>query len=250
MSAVRVLLALCCCCCRPPRAAGQVIECAPCDAAALLSCPPPRRCQLVREARCGCCLTCALAEGEPCGVYSARCAAALRCVPRAGESAPLQALLQGRGVCWRGAQRGGKANDGILVSKESDIPYDIMQKFGQREGHHPKGTVHSAINPSKPTSITTQLPVSEYGPCRREMQAILEDLKPQYPHSPGDLYIPNCDTRGFYRRKQCRPSRGRKRGQCWCVDRYGLPVPGTESRGRGGHCTPSASFEQSGDVRS
>ena len=27
---------------------------------------------------------------------------------------------------------------------------------------------------------------------------------------------------------QCKPSRGRKRGICWCVDKYGMKLPGME----------------------
>lgn len=27
---------------------------------------------------------------------------------------------------------------------------------------------------------------------------------------------------------QCKPSRGRKRGLCWCVDKYGMKLPGTD----------------------
>ena len=40
-----------------------------------------------------------LAQGEPCGVYTLSCAKGLRCVPPAREHSPLQALLQGRGIC-------------------------------------------------------------------------------------------------------------------------------------------------------
>lgn len=40
-----------------------------------------------------------LALGEPCGVYTLPCAQGLRCIPPFGEQSPLQALLQGRGVC-------------------------------------------------------------------------------------------------------------------------------------------------------
>uniref|UniRef100_A0A3Q2PAZ0 Insulin-like growth factor binding protein 6b n=1 Tax=Fundulus heteroclitus TaxID=8078 RepID=A0A3Q2PAZ0_FUNHE len=43
--------------------------------------------------------TTALAQGEPCGVYTLSCARGLRCVPPPREHSPLQALLQGRGVC-------------------------------------------------------------------------------------------------------------------------------------------------------
>lgn len=41
----------------------------------------------------------ALAPGEACGVYTRSCARGLRCVPPPRELSPLQALLQGRGVC-------------------------------------------------------------------------------------------------------------------------------------------------------
>ena len=30
---------------------------------------------------------------------------------------------------------------------------------------------------------------------------------------------------------QCKPSRGRKRGICWCVDKYGVQLPGTDYSG-------------------
>ncbi|KAK7938896.1 hypothetical protein WMY93_002222 [Mugilogobius chulae] len=63
-------------------------------------CPPvPVGCQLVKEPGCGCCLTCALAEGQACGVYTGTCTKGLRCLPRSGEEKPLHALLHGRGVC-------------------------------------------------------------------------------------------------------------------------------------------------------
>lgn len=32
---------------------------------------------------------------------------------------------------------------------------------------------------------------------------------------------------------QCRPSKGRRRGYCWCVDKYGQPLPGFEGTERG-----------------
>ena len=40
-----------------------------------------------------------LGQGEPCGVYTPSCARGLRCNPPPGNPNPLQALLQGRGVC-------------------------------------------------------------------------------------------------------------------------------------------------------
>lgn len=32
---------------------------------------------------------------------------------------------------------------------------------------------------------------------------------------------------------QCRPSKGRRRGYCWCVDKYGQPLPGFDKTERG-----------------
>uniref|UniRef100_A0A3P9KMU9 Insulin-like growth factor-binding protein 3 n=1 Tax=Oryzias latipes TaxID=8090 RepID=A0A3P9KMU9_ORYLA len=65
----------------------------------------------------------------------------------------------------------------------------------------------------------------QYGPCRREMESILSSLKMINTLNPRGLRIPNCDKKGFYKKKQCRPSKGRKRGFCWCVDKYGQPLP-------------------------
>lgn len=87
--------------------AGPVVRCEPCDARAQAQCaPPPAGCaELVREPGCGCCLTCALREGQACGVYSERCGSGLRCQPPPGEARPLQALLEGRGFCAAAAAR-------------------------------------------------------------------------------------------------------------------------------------------------
>lgn len=79
---------------------GSYVPCEPCDQKALSMCPPvPVGCQLVKEPGCGCCRTCALAEGQACGVYTSTCTHGLRCLPRSGEEKPLHALLHGRGVC-------------------------------------------------------------------------------------------------------------------------------------------------------
>lgn len=74
---------------------------------------------------------------------------------------------------------------------------------------------------------------TEYGPCRREMEGILNSLKITNVLNPRGFRIPNCDKRGFYKKKQCRPSKGRKRGYCWCVDKYGQPLPGYDGKERG-----------------
>ncbi|XP_072297670.1 insulin-like growth factor-binding protein 3 isoform X1 [Eucyclogobius newberryi] len=86
---------------RRSSAAAPVIRCEPCDAVARLLCKPlPKDCtERVREPGCGCCMTCALSFGQPCGVYSGKCGTGLSCQAQPGETKPLQALLEGRGVC-------------------------------------------------------------------------------------------------------------------------------------------------------
>ncbi|MBN3307182.1 IBP6 protein, partial [Amia calva] len=141
--------------------------------------PPPRGCPSCREAGAARGLrepsaegsTATLGIGEPCGVYTLSCAKGLRCVPTPGERSPLQALLQGRGICTRN------------------------------------------LAPSKPKNRTTvcdfitgRLPGSrgerEKAPCRQLLNAVLLGLKPTVFQPPNDIYIPNCDTRGFYRKMQ------------------------------------------------
>lgn len=82
-------------------AAAPVIRCEPCDVGARLLCKPlPKDCaEKVREPGCGCCMTCALSFGQPCGVYTGRCGSGLSCQHQPGETKPLQALLEGRGIC-------------------------------------------------------------------------------------------------------------------------------------------------------
>ncbi|KAF7247738.1 Insulin-like growth factor-binding protein 3 [Varanus komodoensis] len=47
----------------------------------------------------------------------------------------------------------------------------------------------------------------------------------------------NLGSLSFAPLERCRPSRGRKRGYCWCVDKYGQPLPGYDGKGKGDvHC--------------
>uniref|UniRef100_A0A673L805 Insulin-like growth factor-binding protein 5 n=1 Tax=Sinocyclocheilus rhinocerous TaxID=307959 RepID=A0A673L805_9TELE len=127
-------------------------------------------------------ITSMLALGEPCGVYTLPCSQGLRCFPPLGEQSPLQALLQGRGVCKN------------IKSTFTDI-------------HPPTG---------KRTANVLQ-----NGPCRKLLNTVLQSIELTIIHSIPDIYIPNCDRQGFFRRKQCRSSRGMQRGHCWCVDEKG-----------------------------
>nr|XP_019967367.1 PREDICTED: insulin-like growth factor-binding protein 5 [Paralichthys olivaceus] len=71
----------------------------------------------------------------------------------------------------------------------------------------------------------------EFGPCRRRLDNLIQSMKDTSRVLALSLYIPNCDKKGFFKRKQCKPSRGRKRGICWCVDRFGVKIPGINYAG-------------------
>ncbi|XP_053469912.1 insulin-like growth factor-binding protein 3 isoform X1 [Ictalurus furcatus] len=256
---------------RTVHAAGPVVRCEPCDADALGQCKPlPRDCaERVREPGCGCCLTCALSEGQACGVYTGRCGAGLRCQHRPGESKPLQALLEGRGVCSRATDRKLRVEEPVeehlptttiaTVSKGTEVVQDTATGSGVEEGMQrteldtKKSLLHTKLSmiqmaKFKQGQIYKVEPVAkgvhpdihnfsleskretEYGPCRIEMESVLKSLRISSVINFRVFRIPNCDRKGFYKKKQCRPSKGHKRGQCWCVDKYGQPLPGYEGK--------------------
>ncbi|KFV65650.1 Insulin-like growth factor-binding protein 3, partial [Dryobates pubescens] len=225
------------------------------------------------EPGCGCCLTCALLLGQPCGIYTERCGAGLSCQPRREEARPLQALLEGRGVCTN-TSAGGKLRAFLLPgphaagnssdSEEDDdqnsssiesqavpnshrvpdsskshpphIKIDIIRKVQAKNTQRYKVEYDSQSTDTLNFSSESKQE-TEYGPCRREMEDTLNHLKILNVLSPRGFHIPNCDKKGFYKKKQCRPSKGRKRGYCWCVDKYGQPLPGYDGKGKGDvHC--------------
>uniref|UniRef100_A0A8C7A4L2 Insulin-like growth factor-binding protein 3 n=1 Tax=Nothoprocta perdicaria TaxID=30464 RepID=A0A8C7A4L2_NOTPE len=224
----------------------------------------------VREPGCGCCLTCALRLGQPCGIYSERCGAGLSCQPRHDEARPLQALLEGRGLCAN-ATAGGKLRAFLLPGAHSagnssdseedrstssienqafpnshrvsdskshpqHIKIDIIRKEQAKNTRRYKVEYDSQSTDTLNFSSESKQE-TEYGPCRREMEDTLNHLKILNVLSPRGFHIPNCDKKGFYKKKQCRPSKGRKRGYCWCVDKYGQPLPGYDGKGKGDvHC--------------
>ncbi|XP_006832324.1 PREDICTED: insulin-like growth factor-binding protein 3 [Chrysochloris asiatica] len=254
--------------------AGPVVRCEPCDARALEQCAPPPSApactELVREPGCGCCLTCALREGQPCGVYTERCGTDLRCQPQPAEPRPLQALLDGRGLCTNASaadrlldyllhkppasgnaseseeehNAGGMENpDPASTHRVPDsklhplhTKMDVIKKGHAKESQRYKLDYESQSTDTQNFSSESKRE-TEYGPCRREMEDTLNHLKFLNVLSPRGVHIPNCDKKGFYKKKQCRPSKGRKRGFCWCVDKYGQPLPGYNAKGKGDvHC--------------
>lgn len=83
-----------------PSLGDEAIHCPPCSEEKLARCRPPVGCEeLVREPGCGCCATCALGLGMPCGVYTPRCGSGMRCYPPRGVEKPLRTLMHGQGVC-------------------------------------------------------------------------------------------------------------------------------------------------------
>ncbi|XP_031419228.1 insulin-like growth factor-binding protein 3 [Clupea harengus] len=264
-------------------AVGPVIRCEPCDAGSRMLCKPiPKDCaEKVREPGCGCCLTCALAHGQPCGIYTGRCGFGLTCQHQPGETKPLQALLEGRGICANatskkllrtqasvkenegtekvpGEEPSSNSNTSVHQGSASPPPPAGVPRLPSQ--HHPLYHSHAKAEvirrehakksqsfkmeglPIMPNtdqqnfSLETK-PEPEFGPCRREMESILNSLKVTDILNPKGFRIPNCDKKGFYKKRQCRPSNGRKRGFCWCVDKYGQPLPGYKGKEKGdAHC--------------
>ncbi|XP_051954664.1 insulin-like growth factor-binding protein 3 [Xyrauchen texanus] len=257
---------------------SPVVHCEPCDDGARVLCTPlPLDCEQVKEPGCGCCMTCALSEDEACGVYTRRCGTGLSCQQRRGESKPLQALLEGRGVC---AKAPNKTTAGTQVvhdnpQEEGEEPIsngtkakgtEVAERFQQTtfvsvDTQRAPNIVHTKLGviqkeQTKKTQIYKFEQISsmdhtdilnfslesmretEYGPCRRKMEGVLKIFKISNVLNSRGLHIPNCDQRGFYKKKQCHPSKGRRRGYCWCVDKYGQPLPGFDGKEKGQvHCS-------------
>ncbi|XP_069509443.1 insulin-like growth factor-binding protein 6 [Ambystoma mexicanum] len=204
---------------------------------------------------------CYRALGEPCGVYTPSCARGLRCIARAEETMPLQALLHGRGVCRnhtvaeQGENHYGKGGRPTLTPKRTepqvisgrqDNPHQPSED-SETDIHHPlpdnkdKDQLPDAPHKKdniKPGVHHPRLLSELVGPCRQHMERILQELHPSPFFRAKDMYIPNCDTRGFYRRKQCKSSKGQRRGRCWCVDKRGHKVSGSEDLEGNIHCPP------------
>ncbi|XP_068576396.1 insulin-like growth factor-binding protein 6 isoform X1 [Cebidichthys violaceus] len=138
------------------------------------------------------------AVGEPCGVYTLSCAHGLRCAPAEDEPRPLRALLEGRGVC---------------SNASSVSPTENVQ----------------SVDPA-----TTEDP--NEAPCRKLLTSLIKGLDAHLFKSHHDIYMPNCDKRGFFRKKQCWSSRGKRRGNCWCVDQKGMPVSSNTKQKGGLSC--------------
>ncbi|XP_025919727.1 insulin-like growth factor-binding protein 1 [Apteryx mantelli] len=218
-------------------------RCAPCTPEKLALCPPVAAgCpETARQPGCGCCQTCALGPGQPCGVYTARCARGLRCRVPPEQPGPLRALLRGQGACLPPAAGEAAAEptdsvepeDMTLESTEMTqdqlLNYQLMFPIGQD-----KSTPWNAITAyenMKAKRISELKKWREQGPCQKELYRALYKLAKAQQRSEGEIYkfyLPNCNKNGFYHSKQCETSLDGESAGCWCVyPKTGKRIPGT-----------------------
>ncbi|XP_051882051.1 insulin-like growth factor-binding protein 2 [Pristis pectinata] len=237
-------------------AAEVAFRCPPCSSEQLAGCTAPAGCsETVREPGCGCCWSCARTLGEACGVYTPRCGAGLRCYPRSGTEFPLQALVQGHGLCAkrrdlaynRSRDAGGESPDVHPSSEFSDnhLNYPNISVVGRksiRSGLKTTAVIRERNNAQwrsmdrgtkgseEPRRARPQLTT-----CQLELDQVLERIASlRLPDERGPLehlyalYIPNCDRHGLYNLKQCKTSLNGQRGECWCVNPHtGKVIPGS-----------------------
>ncbi|XP_035156480.1 insulin-like growth factor-binding protein 4 isoform X2 [Callithrix jacchus] len=171
----------------------EAIHCPTCTEEKLARCRPPVGCtELVREPGCGCCATCALGLGMPCGVYTPRCGSGLRCYPPRGVEKPLHTLMLGQGVCMELAE--------VEAIRQSQQPSD------KDEGDHPN---------------------SSFNPCsahdRRCLQKHMAKIRDRSTNG-GKMKVNGAPREEP--RPLCYPSLDGQRGKCWCVDRKtGVKLP-------------------------
>uniref|UniRef100_A0A8C6K673 Insulin-like growth factor-binding protein 1 n=1 Tax=Melopsittacus undulatus TaxID=13146 RepID=A0A8C6K673_MELUD len=198
-------------------AAPPPVHCAPCTAEKLALCPPvrPGCTETARQPGCGCCQTCALGPGQPCGVYTARCRQGLRCHVPAGEPRPLSALIRGQGTCLPASEAAGMSTFTLITRKHCQVHA------------HKKQTAHWFLCDS---GIDNPL-VFLQGPCQKELYRALYKLAKAQQRSGGEIYkfyLPNCNKNGFYHSKQCETSLDGESAGCWCVyPKTGRRIPGS-----------------------
>ncbi|XP_006883945.1 PREDICTED: insulin-like growth factor-binding protein 6 [Elephantulus edwardii] len=214
------------------RPGGAVAQCPGCGQGAPAGCPggcveeedrglPADRC-----AEPGGCVR---RKGEPCGVYTPFCAQGLKCQPPEKDEAPLRALLLGRGRCQR-----PRAPTGEKLKESKLHGATHAHEGNRRDQERNPGTSTTPVRPS-PGQDT------EMGPCRKHLESVLQQLQTEVFRGTHTLYMPNCDHRGFYRKRQCRSSQGQRKGPCWCVDRMGQPLQGSQESNGSSSCPMGSS---------
>ncbi|NXG22546.1 IBP1 protein, partial [Grallaria varia] len=229
----------------PRLAPGQPLHCAPCTPGRMALCPPVAAdCpEAARQPGCGCCQTCALGPGQPCGVYTARCRLGLRCHVPAGEPRPLSALIRGHGTCLPASETGGmraaepadsiEPDDMPLesteITQEQLLNYQLMFPMGQDKSI-PWNAI-TAYENMKAKRISEVKKWKEQGPCQKELYRALHKLAKAQQRSGGEIYkfyLPNCNKDGFYHSKQCETLLDGESAECWCVyPNSGRRIPGS-----------------------
>ncbi|XP_078535391.1 insulin-like growth factor-binding protein 2 isoform X1 [Lissotriton helveticus] len=199
-------------------ALGDILfRCPPCTPERLSVCPPVRptspsgACvELVKESGCGCCPVCARLEGESCGVYTPRCAPNLRCYPTPGSELPLEALMQGQGVCIRrkdelggsqeratdspddrsegvlienqvdgatvGAGNGGGSTGGVSMSKPGKPGMKQIAVHQDRTQNHQKQMTRIHKHPQHGDDSKKLRPPPSRTPCQQQLDQVLERI--------------------------------------------------------------------------
>ncbi|NWI18564.1 IBP1 protein, partial [Crypturellus soui] len=218
----------------------QPSRCAPCTPERLAQCPlVAASCpETARQPGCGCCQTCALGPGQPCGVYTARCARGLRCRVPPEQPSPLRSLLQGRGTCTPAAEDDEPTDsvepkDMTLESTEMTqdqlLSYQLLFPIGQNKPI--SWNAISAYENMKAKRISELKKWREQGPCQKELYRALHKLAMAQQRSGGEIYkfyLPNCSKSGFYHSRQCETSLDGESAGCWCVyPTSGKRIPGS-----------------------
>ncbi|XP_075385059.1 insulin-like growth factor-binding protein 2 [Tenrec ecaudatus] len=239
--------------------AEVLFRCPPCPPERLAACGPPPTvagepcAELVREPGCGCCSVCARLEGEACGVYTPRCALGLRCYPNPGSELPLQALVQGEGLCQKVVDTEvGASPEQVADNGDDDPEGGLVRNHVDGTANTPVGGGTAARKPLKSgmkelavfrEKVTEQhrqmgkggkhhlddskklRPPPARTPCQQQLDQALErisSLRLLDERGPLEhlysLHIPNCNKHGLYNLKQCKMSVNGQRGECWCVN--------------------------------
>ncbi|XP_078501638.1 insulin-like growth factor-binding protein 4 [Lissotriton helveticus] len=206
--------------------AEDAIHCPPCTEERLSRCRAPGGCEeLVQEPGCGCCATCALGRGAPCGVYTPRCGANLRCYPPPGTEKPLHTLMHGQGLCTDLSEV--EAIVESLEPTDGDFERNSLNPCAPHDRRcmekHIAWTRMQIASSGRMRQGNSPLPDPRpMGSCARELHLALEKLAASPIRTQEDLQvipIPNCDRDGNFHPKQCHPALDGNRGKCWCVHR-------------------------------
>ncbi|KTG01095.1 hypothetical protein cypCar_00018268 [Cyprinus carpio] len=237
-----------------PVVGQEPIRCAPCSPERLAECPAvDASCEeVLKETGCGCCLACALKEGDSCGILH------LRPLRLGGSPA---ANLEKPGPCMRSPEDTGCALRPPSLTRTkattrqapgippiilsfpflSDLPESHNGPTALNEGGstvfvpgHGKPfdpRVITAKESMKAKGNAIRKKLVELGPCHIELQTALEKITKSQ-QKLGDkmtrFYLPNCDKHGHYKVKQCESSLDGQRGKCWCVSSWnGKKIPGS-----------------------